>query len=65
MPSKRKVRPSSRKPWTASCETIGRVERRAARHDLAENPKEAHWFAEAFNKYSSEWLNGLDRPPNS
>ena len=42
-----------------------RKRRRAARQDLTENPKEAHWFAEAFNKYSSEWLNGLDRPPNS
>ena len=42
-----------------------RKRRRAARQDLTENPKEAHWFEEAFGKYSSEWLNGLDRPPSS
>ena len=28
-------------------------------------PPEAHWFEEQFGKYSSEWLNGLDRSPDS
>jgi hypothetical protein len=39
-----------------------RKRRRAAKQDLADNPKDAHWFEEGFGKYSSEWLNGLDRP---
>jgi hypothetical protein len=42
-----------------------RKRRQAAKRDLADNPTEAHWFQEGFGKYRSDWLNGLDRSPNS
>jgi hypothetical protein len=42
-----------------------RKRRRAGKQNLADNPNEAHWFEEAFGKCRSEWLNGLDRPPDA